>query len=79
MTHDHVYTYEKVEFRTDMKQHVIFLKVNSIIITYPMKMLDKRITWINVFAQMSRPLLKLRYNSKLRFSKSDTVYTTDST
>jgi hypothetical protein len=69
MTHDHVYTYEKVEFRTDMKQHVIFLKVNSIIITYHMKMLDKRITWINVFAQMSR----------LRFWKSDIVYTTDST
>jgi hypothetical protein len=52
-----------------MKQHVIFLKVNSIIITYHMKMLDKRITWINVFAQMSR----------LRFWKSDIVYTTDST
>ena len=69
MTHDHVYTYEKVEFRTDMKQRVIFLKVNSIIITYHMKMLDKRITWINVFAQMSR----------LRFWKSDIVYTTDST
>jgi hypothetical protein len=69
MTHDHVYTYEKVEFRTDMKQRVIFLKVNSIIITYHMKMLDKRITWINLFAQMSR----------LRFWKSDIVYTTDST
>ena len=69
MTHDHVYTYEKVEFRTDMKQSVIFLKVNSIIITYHMKMLDKRITWINLFAQMSR----------LRFWKSDIVYTTDST
>ena len=48
MTHDHVYTYEKVKFRTDMKQHVIFLKVNSIIITYPMNMLAKRITLINV-------------------------------
>ena len=43
-----VYTYEKVKFRTDMKQHVIFLKVNSIIITYPMNMLAKRITLINV-------------------------------
>ena len=48
MTHDYVYTYEKVKFRTDMKQHVIFLKVNSIIITYHMNMLAKRITLINV-------------------------------